>query len=194
MKCISVLPLLAITISPSLSQPHHAATDTTPGPALRSPRSSQVPKACHDTIGIVDDQLNEISRLQSKSLPTTHDLAGYLYAVNSGRKMLGCPNDPLISANDNTTSASQQFKRSSGTGDPLGHNPTWNDPCDVVRFLKNQVDDQMRVMGGYNIPTPDYLAGWFSGTQDLDEGLECGMIHHHAKGSGHRNATISKEE
>ena len=193
MKSIYILPLLAITISPTVSQPHNAAIDSTSESAPIKSRSGEVPQACHDTNAIVYDQLNEISRLQSKNLPATHDLAGYLYAVFSGRKMLGCPNEPLLSANGNDTSALYQFKRSAETADPLGHNPGWGNPCDVVRILKDQVEDQMNIMEGYQIATPDYLAGWFSGAQDLDDGLRCGLVQH-AKEPGHHDSTVSSEE
>ena len=88
--------------------------------------------------------------------------------------MLGCPNETLISPKGNDTSASQQFKRDT---DPPRHDPGWGDPCDVVRSLKAQVDDQIRIMDGYHIAAPDYLAGWYSGTQDMDDGLQCGLIH-----------------
>ena len=173
MKSISILSLLVITISTTSSQPHNAVTDSAPESAPVNSRAYLVPKACHDANVVVYDQLLKISQLQSKKLPITHDLAGYLYAVCSGRKMLGCPNENLVSANGSDTSASQQFKRDT---DPLGHNPGWGEPCDVVRMLKAQVDDQIKLMDGYHIATPDYLAGWYSGTQDLDDGLKCGLI------------------
>ena len=174
MKSFSLLSVLAITISTTFSQPHDAATDSAPESAPINARSYVVPKACHDTNVVVYDQLVKFSQLQSKNLPVTHDLAGYLYAVSSGRNMLGCPNETLISANGNDESATDQFKRDTGT---VQHGPGWGDPCDVVRSLKAQADDQIRILSGYNISTPDYLAGWYSGTQDMDEGLQCGLIH-----------------
>lgn len=178
MKPTSLLPLLAITIPTTFSQPHSPARDNTAQSAPLTPRSSNVPQACHDTNAVVYDQLQEISRGQSRHLPTTHDAAGYLYAVYSGRKMLGCPNEGLVSPSGNDSSAASEFKRSSSESvDPLGHNPAYGNPCDVVQILKDQVEDQMLVVEKNNIPTPDYLAGWYSGTQDLDDGLKCGLVH-----------------
>lgn len=192
MKSISILPLLAIIISPVFSQPHNAVNGNTPNSAPIDSRSGSVPQACHDTNAIVYRQLEEISRLQARSLPTTHDGAGYLYAISSGRKMLGCPTEVLLNSNGSDTSASRQFKRSSGTTNPLGHDPGYGDPCEVVRLLNDQVEDQMGLMTGYKIATPDYLAGWYSGTQDLDDGLKCGYVH--PKGTGQPNAKVSDEE
>lgn len=106
--------------------------------------------------------------------------------------MLGCPTEVLINSNGSDTSASAEFKRSSETSNPLGHDAGYGDPCEVVRLLKAQVEDQMGLMTGYKIATPDYLAGWYSGTQDLDEGLKCGLVR--PKGSGQRNSTVSAEE
>ena len=63
----------------------------------------------------------------------------------------------------------------------------------MVQILKDQVEDQMAVVATNNIATPDYLAGWYSGAQDLDIGLKCGLIH---KGTGSENVTttMSAEE
>ena len=193
MKSISILPLLAIIISPAISQPHNAVEGDTPASASVNPRSNPVPQACHDTNAIVYEQLQEISRLQAQDLPTSHDGAGYIYAVFSGRRMLGCPNEKLVSANGNDTSASQEIKRSAETTNPLLNNASFGDPCEVVRLLKAQVDDQMNVMKAYNIPAPDFVAGLYSGTQDLDDGLKCGLVHN-SEGSSQRNSTVSPEE
>ena len=193
MKSISILPLLALAIPPTFPQPHNAAIDNTSKSAPINSRSNLVPTACHKTNKIVYDQLQEISWLQSKDLPTSHDGAGYLYAVFSGRKMLGCPGEDLISSNGNDTSASQQFKRGGETVDPMKHDLGFGDPCEVVRLLKDQVEAQMMVTNSYKIATPDYLAGWYAGTQDLDSGLNCGLVSHH-QGSGSKNATVSAEE
>ena len=192
MKSISILPLLAIIIFPVFSQPHNAVKGNIPKSAPINLRSESVPQACHDTNAAVYRQLEDISQLQSKEIPTTHDGAGYLYAVSSGRKMLGCPTEVLVDSNGNDTSASREFKRSPEGSDPLGHDAGYGDPCEVVRLLKDQVEDQIGLMKGYKIATPDYLAGWYSGTQDLDDGLKCGIVL--PKGSGQRDSTASDEE
>lgn len=109
--------------------------------------------------------------------------------------MLGCPTEILINANGTGTdpSASREFKRDGATTtNPLGHDTGYGDPCEVVRLLRDQVEDQMSLVKGYKIATPDYLAGWYSGAQDLDDGLKCGIVH---KGSGQAaNSTVSDEE
>lgn len=176
MKSISLLPLLAITVSPALSHPQNAAIDDNSNSALLDSRANLVPFACHKANTIIADQLAEISQLQSRNLPIPPDLGGYFYAVVYGRRLLGCPSIPLLSPDGSSSAATQPSKRSSEPADPDGHNPGWGDPCEVARMLKDQVMDQIDVMKDNNFPVPAYLAGWFSTTQDAERDLKCGFL------------------
>ena len=98
--------------------------------------------------------------LQSKDLFISHDGAGYLYTVFPARKILGYPDEPVIGSNGSDTLASRHFKRSGETVDPMGHNAGFEDPCEVVRIKKAQVEAKMIVTKKYQTATPDYLARW----------------------------------
>lgn len=176
MKSISVLLLLAGTISPTLSQPHTAVINHSPESARLDARSDLVPFACHKANELVVGQLAEISQLQSRALPIPADLAGYFYAVVHGRKMLGCPASNFLSHNSSSSSVPQPLKRSSEPADPNGHFPGWGDPCEVARILKDQAMDQILVLRDNNIQIPAYLAGWLSVTKDADKNLKCGFL------------------
>ena len=80
--------------------------NNTPKIVRINPQASLFPMACDETNIIVYDQLKEISRSQANELHTSHDGAGYLHAVSRGRKRLGCPDEHLVNANGNDTSAS----------------------------------------------------------------------------------------
>ena len=72
------------------------------------------------------------------------------------------------------TAILQRHRCSGETADPMRHNAGFKDPCEVVRILKAQVEAKMIVTKKYQTATPDYIAGWYSGTQNLDNGLKCG--------------------
>ena len=121
MKSSSILSLLAITVSPTLSQPHHVAiVETTESAPIHSRAD---PSICETHHVIITDQLEEISYLKSRNLPVTHDLAGYYYAIISARRLFGCPLDVLPAPDANTSSASQQSKRSDEAAVPDSGNP-----------------------------------------------------------------------
>ena len=72
----------------------------------------------------------------------------------------------------------------------MGHNAGFEDPCEVVRILKAQVEIKMIVTKKDQIATPDYLAGWYSEMQDLNSGLKCGLVSHDKD----ENSTVWAEE
>ncbi len=185
MKSSSILSLLAITVSPTLSQPHHAAIDDT---TVSAPIHSRAdPSICETHHVIITDQLEEIAYLKSRNLPVTHDLGGYYYAIISARRLFGCPLDVLPAPDADTSSASQQSKRSDEAAGPDSGNP-----CEAVQTLRTQVEEQMKVLDDSRISTPDYLAGWFSATQDLNVGWSCGLPPPPIE-PGNNNATVSDE-
>ena len=176
MKSVSILVVLAIAISPALSQPHIAATEDAPESAHLESRSSLVPFACYQNNSVIDDQLEEIAQLQSKNLPVTADLAGYFYAVVKGRKLLGCPYEPLFGSDDSSQPASKQSKRSSKSAKEDGHVPGWGDLCEVAQILKEEIMDQITVLADNKIAIPPYLAGSFSVLKDAENNLKCGFL------------------
>ena len=187
MKPISILSLLAVTTSPTLSQPYDAATVNTPESAPIEARSSSVPSICNERHVIVSDQLNEITYLKSKKLPVTHDLAGYYYVIVNARKMFGCPSGSFASSNSSSdASSSRQSKRSSESTSEI--------PCRVIRTLRGQVDEQMKVLDDNDISTPDYLAGWFSGTNDLSQVWGCGLPPMSPEEQGNSSSSVSAED
>lgn len=169
MKFILLFPLLAIGISPVLSQPRSSAIDNIPQSAPLNARSDSVEVLCQQVNEFATDRLAEITRLQSRNLPVPSDLGGYFFALVSGRKMFGCPSDSLLGANGSSNSASSRSKRSSSSNssEALG------DPCEVVRKLLEQVMDPMGVLKDNTIPVPGYLAGWYSLVQDSIKFLKC---------------------
>ena len=116
MKPISIFPLLAIIISPALSQADAATDDNPSGVTIPKSSSDVIAFACLQSNILITDQLAEIKHLQSSNIEVTHDLAGYFYAVVRGRKRLGCPDlNPFTShqGSTNTSSAQTLSKRSS---------------------------------------------------------------------------------
>lgn len=175
MKSITILPFIAMGICPALCQPRAAAIDGIPDSAPLDSRSNLVPYACSQSNILVSEQIAEIEQLQSKELPIPPDLAGYVFAVVNGRRMVGCPSSDLISPNGTSSSeSSRSERRSSEPADTDGRGPGWNDPCEAERILVKQVTDQMNVLKEYNIPIPAYLAGWWSLTQDAAKILKDG--------------------
>ena len=161
MKATTILPFVAITIFPALSQTRTGAIDDIPKSMPLDPRSGLLPYACTQSNILVSDQLAEIKQLQSRNLPIPADLAGYIFAVTNGRRIAGCPAVPLLGDNgsSNSSAATDKAKRSS---DPAAN----GNPCATLRILREQVTEQMEVLREYNIPIPPYLAGWFSLTKD----------------------------
>lgn len=170
MKLILLFPLLAISISPVLSQPRSSAIDNIPQSAPLNARSDSVDVLCQQVSEFATDQLAEITRLQSRNLPVPPDLGGYFFALVSGRKMFGCPSDSLLSSNGSSSSASSRSKRSSSNS---SSSEALGDPCEVVRTLHEQVMDPMGVLKDNTIPVPGYLAGWYSLVQDSIKFLKC---------------------
>ena len=168
---IPVLLLLAISISPALSQPRAAANDDPADVQIPKSTADVIPFACQESNILVTDQLAEITHLQSRSIPVPHDLVGYFYAVVKGRRMLGCPNpDPFSTLNKNSTSAQNLSKRSSSEEAQIVA-----ELCKPARQLKEEVMDQIAVLEEYKMPIPDFLAGWWSVTKDADSFLNCGF-------------------
>ncbi|KAF6228634.1 hypothetical protein HO173_011805 [Letharia columbiana] len=192
MKSFSILPLIAITISPALSHPRAGAIDDTRNSASLDSRSNLVPHACSRANTLVSEQLAEISQLQSRNLPTPADLAGYFFAIIHGRRILGCPSDPLLSPDNSSTSAAQHPKRNSEPKDPDGQYPGWGDPCGTVKILIEQVMDQMTVLRDNQIPVPPYLAGWSLLTSDANTELKCGFLGAGMEDGGNSTGTSSQ--
>ena len=139
MKPTYILPLLAFAIAPALSKPYRTAIENTLATTLTS-RADNVPFACTKANTIIESQLAEISQLQSSHLPVPPDLAGYFYSVVYGRKLLGCPSTPILSAHS---------KRSGVIND---HPEVRGDPCKVLRVLYDEVIDPIHVLKRNNIP------------------------------------------
>lgn len=161
MKSTSLYFLLAFAIAPAFSQPHNAAIHNM-APTLTF-RADTVPFACTRANTIIESQLAEISQLQSSHLPTPPDLAGYFYSVVYGRRLLGCPSTPLLSAHS---------KRSGIIDD---HPEVRGDPCKTLRVLYQEVIDPIHVLQESNIPVPAYLAGFWSSVSDGEKMLNCGF-------------------
>ena len=188
MKSISALLLLAITISPALSQPRAGEINDSPDPAPLAGRADLVPFVCHEANKLIDEQLAEIAVMQAKKYPVTPDLAGYFYAVVHGRAMLGCPSAPLLKPQGSAESIAQKLRTSSEPaiyeGDSAGRQKT----CAVVYKQTEEVMDQMIVLKENSIPIPPYLAGWFSLIKDADRYFQCQL------GTANVTVTSSKED
>lgn len=159
-----------MTISSTFSQPHDRATGNTPRSAPIDERSSSVPSACLIKNALVADQLDEIAKTRARGIGVTPDLAGYFYATIASYQMLGCPPIPehmpkATSGGSDTESPS--MKRSSSTGE------TSDDPCVVMHKLGTELVQHATAIKAAAIPVVPYLAGWFSGIQDLNKGYGC---------------------
>ena len=173
MKCLQLLYLLAISAFPTLSQSKPATNkDFTSVAALKS-ASNVIPWACNQSNLLIGEQLAEITHLKSKNIPIPHDLAGYLYAVVKGRKLLGCPDlNPFNTHQQNTTTSTLSRSKRSSTSEAAEVEEIL---CKPARILKEDVMEQIDVLKGYQIPIPDYLAGWWAVTKDADSFIKCGF-------------------
>ena len=173
MKPITTLAFIAITICPALSKPRAAAMHDVPKPAPLHSRSGLLPYTCSRADTLVQNQVNQIEHLQSSNLPVPPDLAGYVYAVEYGRRIAGCPPVTILSANGTvgtSDSSSKEGKRDVQPGPP----GTYGDACATHRALVVQVTGQMDVLRMYNIPIAPFLAGWWLLTKDLANILQDG--------------------
>lgn len=171
MKSIFNLLLAIITISPTLSQPHHNAISVTPQSAPLNHRSTSVPKGCYRPNALVSSQLAELTATRARGIPVTADYAGYYFAILQGRQLLSCPPAIFLNSNVSDIQALHLSKRevtpqSEGTSD---------DPCIVTLNLRGFLDHHLDAMDAAGLVVPDYLAGWFSAVQDLNYGWECGL-------------------
>lgn len=168
---ISILLLLAITISPTLSQPQNGATSNTAPSAPLDERSSSVPSACLEKNALVADQLDEIAKTRARGISVSPDLAGYFYVVIASYQMLGCPPLPghtPTPTNGTSDIESRSLKRSSSTTAGAS-----DDPCVAMHNLDTELVQHSTAIAAAAIPIPPYLAGWFLGLQDLNKGYGC---------------------
>ena len=49
--------------------------------------------------------------------------------------------------------------------------------CKPARALKEEVMEMIDVMKQFEMPTPDFLAGWWSVTRDAEQYLNCEVEH-----------------
>lgn len=174
MKPISILLLLSSIISPALAQAEAAADKRLSGIKEPTSLSEVIPFACSTSNILITDQLSEIKHLQSRSIPITHDLAGYFYAVVKGRQQLGCPDeDPFSVQEQDSASAHTMLKRAGSNSSEIAQ--VTELLCKPARALNDEVMSQIHVLRKYGFPVPDYLAGWWSVTMDADKFLGCGF-------------------
>ena len=170
MKFLFLLPLLAITVA---SEDAAGATSEDFLHTTQPNSTAAVfPFACNISNALITNQLAEIEHLQARSIPVPHDLTGYFYAIVRGRKILGCayPNPLEAQSANSTAAAGNVAKRSSSVEDEV-----YADLCKPARQLKEEVMEQIDVLQQYQMPIPDFLAGWFSLTKDADKYLNCGL-------------------
>ena len=98
-------------------------------------------------------------------------------------KILGRLDKHLISCKGSDTSASRQLKRSGETVYPMEQNAVFENPCEVVRVPKAQVEAKM-IIANEQIATRD------PGTQNLNSGLKCGLISNNKE----EKSAVSAEE
>lgn len=183
MKTISILPLLGISISPALSQPGATVSYDLHGETLPTSTAEIIPFACSESNILVVDQLAKIKYLQSKNIPITADLAGYLFAVVKGRKLLGCANSNPF--NSSTSTSTQNLSKRSSSEQALMTQIL----CKPTIALTKTVMEQIAVLEEYGIVIPDYLAGWFGVTKDADNFLDCGLKNLNIAGTVDTSAT-----
>ena len=172
-----MLALLAITTSPVLSQPQAAANTMSAPVAGPTSVSDAISWACDESNDLIAAQLGEIAHLQAREIAVTHDLAGYFYAIVKGRKLLGCPNvNPLSvhSQQNSTTATPDKSKRGSGNGSSEKAQII-ETLCKPALQLREDVMDQIGALQEYKMPIPDFLAGWYSLTEDANKYWNCGF-------------------
>ena len=185
MKLLSLLPLVALAFAADDTLDAAGATsEDFAHTALPNTTAGVFPFACNISNALITNQLAEIQHLQERSIPVTHDLTGYFYAIVKGRKILGCPHPNPLDASS-ASSAGNVAKRAS----PL-EQEVFEDLCKPARQLKDEVMEQIGVLQEYHMPIPDFLAGWYSLTKDADKYLNCGLQN---STTALQNSTIQSE-
>ena len=95
----------------------------------------------------------EIKYLQERSIPVTHDLAGYVV-----RGLIGCANpNPLDPQAAKPTPAVDNLSKHSSSEEEQ----IIADICKPAHQLKEEVMEQINVLLQYQMPVLNFLAGWF---------------------------------